>query len=156
LGKLGHVATGVVAVTSHWADGSRHGPRGVTPYRPASRVPTGRTDPDFHTKPELAWQLIEEARAASSPFRLVVADSISGENAAREAQLVAAQIRSIRGLKPCHGTWPVVADPQYPPAFPPAEAAARLPRDAWQRTVRFDSPGTELVRYIAALELGTT
>ena len=31
LGKLGHVANGVVAVTSHWADGSRHVPLGVKP-----------------------------------------------------------------------------------------------------------------------------
>jgi hypothetical protein len=31
LGKLGHVANGVVAVTSQWADGSRHVPVGVKP-----------------------------------------------------------------------------------------------------------------------------
>ncbi len=31
LGKLGHVAHGVVAVTSHWADGSRHVPLGGKP-----------------------------------------------------------------------------------------------------------------------------
>jgi SRSO17 transposase len=60
-GKLGHVANGVVAVTSHWADGSRHVPVGVKPSRPASRLPKGRKDPAFHTKPALAWQLIEEA-----------------------------------------------------------------------------------------------
>ena len=39
LGKLGHVANGVVAVTSHWADGRRHVPLGVKAYRPASRLP---------------------------------------------------------------------------------------------------------------------
>jgi SRSO17 transposase len=31
LGKLGHVANGVVAVTSQWTDGSRHVPLGVKP-----------------------------------------------------------------------------------------------------------------------------
>jgi len=156
LGKLGHVANGVVAVTSHWADGSRHAPLGVKAYRPASRLPQGRKDPDFHTKPQLGWQLIEEARAAGIPFRLVVADSIYGENAALEAQLFAAQIPYIMGLKPSHGTWQVVEDPDHPPAFTPAEAAAHRPLDAWQRTVRFDSHGKELVRYIAELELGAT
>jgi SRSO17 transposase len=35
LGKLGHVANGVVEVTSHWADGSRHVPLGVKPYQMA-------------------------------------------------------------------------------------------------------------------------
>ncbi len=156
LGKLGHVANGVVAVTSHWADGSRHVPLGVKPYRPAIRLPKGRKDPDFHTKPALAWQLIEEARAAGIPFRLVVADSIYGENADLEAKLFAAQIPSIMGLKPSHGTWQFVDDPDHPPAFTPAEAAARRPLDAWQRTMRFDSHGKELVRYIAELEVGTT
>jgi SRSO17 transposase len=76
LGKRGQVANGVVAVTSHWADGSRHLPLGVKPYRPARRLPKGRADAAFHTKPELAWELIAEARAAGIPFRLVVADSV--------------------------------------------------------------------------------
>jgi hypothetical protein len=43
-----------------------------------------------------------------------------------------------------------------PPAFTPAEAAQRLPREAWERTVRDDTHGKELVRYVAELELGTT
>ena len=58
------------------------------------------------------------------------------------------------GLKPAHGTWQAVEDPDHPPAFTPAEAAARLPLGAWQRTTHFDSHGKELVRYIAELELG--
>src|SRR5258706_5063154 len=87
LGKLGHVANGVVAVTSHRADGSRHAPLGVKPYRPASRLPKGRKDPDFHTKPQLAWRLIEEARAAGIPFRLLVADSVYGQRAPPGARL---------------------------------------------------------------------
>ncbi len=156
LGKLGHVANGVVAVTSHWADGSRHLPLGVKPYRPAPRLPKGKKDPAFRTKPELAWELIEEARASQIPFRLVVADSVYGENAQLEARLFAARIPYIMGLRPSHGTWQLVEDEAHPPAFTPAEAAGRLPAAAWQRTVRFDSHGTELVRYVAELELGTS
>jgi hypothetical protein len=72
------------------------------------------------------------------------------------AKLFAAHIPYIMGLRPSHGTWQFVEDPANPPAFTPAEAAARLPRDAWQRTRRFDSHGKELVRYIAELELGLT
>jgi SRSO17 transposase len=144
----------VVAVTSHWTDGSRHAPLGVKPYRPASRLPQGRKDRAFHTKPALAWQLIEEARAAGIPFRLVVADSVYGENVTLEARLYAAPIPSIMGLRPSHGTWQQVDDPRHPPAFTPAEAAQRLPRDAWERTVRFDSHGKELIRYSAELDLG--
>jgi hypothetical protein len=156
LGKLGHVANGVVAVTSHWADGTRHVPVGVKPYRPASRLPKGRKDPAFHTKPDLAWQLIEEARTAEIPFYLVVADSIYGENALLESRLFAAKLPYVMGLRPSHGTWQFVEDETHPPAFTPAEAAQRLPREAWVRTVRYDTHGKELVRYIAELELGTT
>jgi SRSO17 transposase len=154
LGKRGHVANGVVAVTSHWADGSRHVPVGVKPYRPASRLPKGKQDPAFHTKPDLAWTLIEEARAAGIPFRLVVADSVYGERATLEARLYAAHLPSVMGLRPSHGTWQVVEDAAHPPAFTPAEAAQRLPTDAWQRTVHYDSHGKVLIRYVAELELG--
>lgn len=154
LGKLGHVANGVVAVTSHWTDGSRHVPLGVKPYRPAGRLPKGRNDPAFQTKPQLAWDLIQEAQAVGIPFRLVVADSVYGESADLEAKLFAARLPYVMGLRPSHGTWQVVEDPQHPPAFTPAEAAQRLPLDAWRRTVRYDSHGKELVRYIAELELG--
>src|ERR687883_1788067 len=87
LGKLGHTANGVVSVTSHWADGTRHVPLGVRPYRPASRLPPGKADPAFRTKPELAWELIEEARAAGIPFRVVVADCIYGENPKLQSEL---------------------------------------------------------------------
>jgi hypothetical protein len=58
------------------------------------------------------------------------------------------------GLRPAHGPWQFVEDAAHPPAFPPAEAAERLPQEAWVRTVRDDSHGKELVRYVA--ELGTS
>lgn len=98
--------------------------------------------------------LIQEARTAKMPFRLVVAESVSGENARLESRLLAAHIPYVMGLRPSHGTWQWVSDPKHPPAFTPAEAAQRLPKRAWQRTVRLDSHGKELVRSIAELELG--
>jgi Transposase DDE domain len=100
-----------------------------------------------------------KACAADIPFRLVVADSIYGENAELENKLFAAKIPYVMGLRPSHGVWQWVEDesdpPAFtPPAFTPAEAAARLPLEGWERTVRFESHGKELVRYIAELELG--
>jgi Transposase DDE domain len=89
-------------------------------------------------------------------MHLVVADSIYGENAELEAKLFAAQFPYIMGLRPSHGVWQFVEDEAHPPAFTPAEAAARLPREAWQRKVRFDSHGKELARSIVELELGTS
>ena len=97
-------------------------------------------DPAFPTKPDLAWELIEEAQAAGIPLRLVVADSVYGETAQLEARLYTAHIPYIMGLRPSHGpcTWQAVEDAQHPPAFTPAEAAHRLPASAWQR-----APGSE-------------
>ena len=86
----------------------------------------------------------------------MVADCVYGENALLESRLFAARIPYVMGLRPSHGTWQWVSDPKHPPAFTPAEAAQRLPRRAWQRTVRLDSHGKELVRYIAELELGNS
>jgi SRSO17 transposase len=154
IGKLGHTANGVVSVTSHWADGTRHVPLGVRPYRPARRLPLGKADAAFRTKPELAWELVEEARAAGIPFRVVVADCVYGENLKFESRLLRARIRYVLALRPNRGTWQSVQDPRHPPAFTPAEAAHRLPKDQWQRTARRDSHGRELVRYVAELELG--
>jgi SRSO17 transposase len=154
LGKLGHVAGGVVWVSSQWTDPTRQIPVGVKPYRPASRVPLGNKDPAFATKPALAWELIQQARAAGIPFRLVVADSVYGESSQLEAHLVGAGIPYIMGLRPSHGTGQVVEDPRHPPAFTPAEAAARLPAPAWERTGRYDRQGAPLVRSVAELELG--
>ncbi|MEX5713856.1 IS701 family transposase [Parafrankia sp. FMc6] len=154
IGKLGRTANGVVAVTSHWADGSRHVPLGVRPYRPASRLPAGKADPAFATKPELAWHLIEEARGAGVPFRAVVADCVYGENPKLEGRLRTARIRYVLALRPRHGTWQFVADPAHPPAFTPAEAATRLPLADWRRLVLTDSHNRPLVRHVAELELG--
>ncbi len=44
------------------------------------------------------------------------------------------------GRRPSHGPWQQVDEPAHPPAFTPAEAAACVPRDRWQRTVRYRQP----------------
>jgi SRSO17 transposase len=139
IGKRGHTANGVVSVTSHWADGTRHVPLGVRPYRPARRLPLGKADSAFRTTPELAWELVEEARAAGIAFRVVVADCVYGENLKFESRPLRARIRYVLALRPNRGTWQSVQDPRHPPAFTPAEAAHRLLKDQWQRTARLDS-----------------
>jgi hypothetical protein len=154
IGKLGHTANGVVAVTSHWADGTRRVPLGVQPSWPASQLPGGKADPTFRSKPELAGELIREAQDAGVPFRVVVADCVDGENAKLEGRLFAARIPSIVALRPNRGTWQFVEDEANPPPFPPAEAARRVPERAWPKLIRRDRHGKELIRDVAELELG--
>ena len=108
----------------------------------------------FHTKPPLAWELIEEARAAGIPFRLVVADTSTGRTVSWRRSclppdpLYHGPASLARDLAICRGSAPARV-------FPPRRLQ-RLPRAAWERTVRFDSHGQALLRYIAELELGPT
>src|SRR6266699_6294082 len=57
LGSVGKTDNGVVAVTSLWADARCYWPLHQVPYTPASRLPRGKTDPGFRTKPRLAADL---------------------------------------------------------------------------------------------------
>jgi len=50
-----------VTVSSLWADERVYCPLHVRPYTPGSRVPKGKKDPAFRTKPQLALELIEAA-----------------------------------------------------------------------------------------------
>jgi SRSO17 transposase len=154
IGKVGFTANGVVSVTSHWTDGTRHIPLGVKPYWPASRLPEGRDDERFRTKPMLAWELVEEAWRTGIPFRAVVADCVYGEHPTFTANLFCADIPYIVAIHSNHGVWQFVEDPENPPAFNPREAAERVPVEQWQRVERTDSHGKLLVHYVVELELG--
>jgi SRSO17 transposase len=90
LGSIGKVDGGIVAVTSLWADERIYYPLHVRPYTPATRLPQGKADPEFRTKPQLAVELVDAARDAGFSFRAVVADCFYGENATFEGALVAA------------------------------------------------------------------
>jgi SRSO17 transposase len=154
IGNVGFTANGVVSVTSHWTDGTRNMPLGVKPYWPASRLPEGKQDERFRTKPALAWELVEEAWRNGIPFRAVVADCIYGEHPTFIANLFCSDIPYVVAIRANHGVWQVVEGEANPPAFNPREAAQRVPLDQWQRVIRHDSHGKELVHYVVELELG--
>lgn len=78
LGSRGKVEEGIVAVTTCWADTKVYWPVHTVPYQPASRLPAGRTDPAFRTKPQIAAGLVKRAQAAGIAFRAVVADADYG------------------------------------------------------------------------------
>jgi DDE superfamily endonuclease len=82
LGSVGKVDNGIVAVTSLWADERCYWPVHAVPYTPAVRLPGGERDPGFHTKPQLAVELVQAAQQAGIRFRAVVADCFYGDNPA--------------------------------------------------------------------------
>jgi DDE superfamily endonuclease len=121
LGALGKVDNGIVAVSSLWADERLYYPVHVRPYTPGTRLPKGKKDPAFRTKPQLAVELVAAARAVGVPFRAVVADCAYGENVTFEAGLWAAGLPYVLSLKPSKGTWARAGE-----VHTPEEAAWRL------------------------------
>jgi len=123
LGSVGKTDNGIVAVSSLWADERVYWPIDVVPYTPASRLPKGKRDPGFRTKPQQAVALIDAARAAGIGFRAVVADCFYGDNTGFTQALGAAKVAYVLAVKPRKGAW-APADQ----AHTPREAAAAL---AW-------------------------
>jgi hypothetical protein len=123
LGSVGKTDNGIVAVSSLWADERVYWPIDVVPYTPASRLPKGKRDPGFRTKPQQAVALIDAARAAGIGFRAVVADCFYGDNTGFTEALGQAGEAYVLAVKPRKGAW-APADQ----AHTPREAAAAL---AW-------------------------
>src|SRR5215212_9389561 len=63
LGNRGKIENGVVSVSSLWADEGLYYPLGVEPYTPQRWFAQGKTDPAFRTKPQIALELVDQARA---------------------------------------------------------------------------------------------
>ncbi|MHB1160026.1 MAG: IS701 family transposase [Chloroflexota bacterium] len=155
LGSVGKIDNGIVAVTSLWADERVYYPLHVCPYTPASRLPKGKTDPTFRTKPQIAVELVDKALSAGVEFRAVVADCGYGDSADFEETLLAAGLPFVLGVKPSKGMWaPAEA------IHTPEEAALELrwggegsPGD-WTKVVRRFRDGHEESWWAAHLAFG--
>src|SRR5215472_8687974 len=80
LANLGKLDTGVVSVTSLWADERIYYPVDFEPYTPADYFEKGKQDPQFRTKLKIGVELVRRAVHLLIPFRAVVADSFYGED----------------------------------------------------------------------------
>jgi len=105
LANLGKVDTGVVSVTSLWADEQVYYPLHVKPYAPAHHFAKGKADPAFRTKLALALELVDAAVTAKIPFRAVVADCFYGEDEELKRGLRARELGYVLALKPSHAWW---------------------------------------------------
>ncbi|MDP9347974.1 MAG: IS701 family transposase [Gemmatimonadota bacterium] len=102
LGSIGKTDSGVVSVTSLWADERVYYPLQIEPYTPAHWFGQGKQDPAFRTKPKIAGELVERALALAIPFRAVVADSLYGEHRQLKAELKRCGVAFVLALKPSH------------------------------------------------------
>jgi hypothetical protein len=105
LGNVGKIENGVVSVSSLWADDDIYYPLDVDPYTPESYFADGKNDPAFRTKPQIALQLLQQAKAQDWPFRAVVADSLYGEDRGLRMGLRQLQVPYVFALNPAHAWW---------------------------------------------------
>jgi SRSO17 transposase len=157
LGSIGKIDNGIVVVSTLWADEHLYYPLHTVPYTPAGRLPRGKHDPGFATKPELAAGLVEQAVQAGVPFAAVVTDSAYGpsETATLIAALRTAGLPYVLALKPHMGIWVREDEPHTP-----IEAARRggwhdaEHPGAWQPVVRRFHDGHTERWWAADLRLG--
>jgi SRSO17 transposase len=105
LANLGKTDSGVVSVTSLWADERVYWPVDYEPYTPQHHFARGKADPAFRTKLAIAGELVTSAVAGGLPFRAVVADSFYGEDAGFRQRLHELAVGYVLALKPSHTWW---------------------------------------------------
>jgi hypothetical protein len=155
LGRYGKTGSGVVTVTTVWADERLYYPVHAVPYTPARHFAKGKGDAAFRTKLAIGADLAIRARAAGFAFRAVAADSAYGDQDGFRGELAEAGLPFVLALKPRHGTWAYGAD-----AYPPADAARALawhgPDDPgdWQAVTRTFRDGHTETWYAADAALG--
>lgn len=105
LGSLGKVDSGVVTVSSLWADARVYYPLAVEPFTPKQHFARGMSDPAYRTKPQIALALVQQAVRDAIPFRAVVADCFYGENDTFRGGLHQRGIGYVLALRPSHAWW---------------------------------------------------
>ncbi|MCA1837260.1 MAG: IS701 family transposase [Actinobacteria bacterium] len=105
LANIGKVDSGVVSVSSLWADEGVYYPLEVEPYTPKHHFEKGKADPKFRTKPRIAARLVERSLKMGVPFRAVVADSFYGEDEGFKERLSELKVGYVLALKPTHSWW---------------------------------------------------
>ena len=105
LANLGKLDTGVVSVTSLWADERIYYPLDFEPYTPADYFAQGKQDPQFRTKLKIAGELVRRAVQAKIAFRAVVADAFYGEDRGFKQGLRDLKVGYVLALKPSHAWW---------------------------------------------------
>jgi hypothetical protein len=106
LANIGKTESGVVSVSSLWADEEIYWPVNFEPYTPAHHFEGGKEDPKFRTKLKIAVRLVEQSvQEEGIPFRAVVADSFYGEDEGFKQSLSELDVGYVLALKPSHAWW---------------------------------------------------
>jgi hypothetical protein len=106
LANIGKTESGVVSVTSLWADERIYYSVDFEPYTPSQHFEGGKSDPAFRTKLKIASELVESAlKSGNIPFRAVVADAFYGEDGGFKRSQEELGAGYVLALKPSHAWW---------------------------------------------------
>ena len=157
LANIGKTDSGVVSVTSLWADEGVYWPMDFEPYTPSHHFEGGKNDPRFRTKLKIASELVEMAVGRGSPFRAVVADSFYGEDEGFKRRLSELGAGYVLALKPSHAWWHKMGEIGSP--WEAAIAAGEAWRDArhpgdWVKVVRSFKDGHQEEWWALEVDVG--
>jgi hypothetical protein len=157
LGNIGKTDSGVVSVTSLWADEGIYWPCAFEPYTPSHHFEGGKNDPEFRTKLKIASQLVRKAVERNIPFRAVVADPFYGEDEGFKQSLSELGVGYVVALKPSHAWWHRVGEigSPYEAALAAGEAweDERHPGD-WVKLTRHFGDGHEQQWWALEVDVG--
>jgi SRSO17 transposase len=157
IGSRATVESGIVAVSTGWADERVYYPLHTVPYQPAPTLPGGTRDPDFRTKGRLATALVHKARQAGTAFRAVVADCFYGPSESPQFvdDLDAQDIGYVLALKPHTPVMECDGHARTPEQAVRAAAFASPSRPGrWHRLTRRYRDGHTETWWAAELALG--
>ena len=157
LANIGKTDSGVVSVTSLWADEGVYWPIDFEPYTPSHHFEGAKNDPGFRTKLKIASELVEMAVGRGSPFRAVVADSFYGEDEGFKRKLSELGAGYVLALKPSHAWWHKMGEIGSP--WEAAIAAGEAWRDArhpgeWVKVARSFKDGHQEEWWALGVDVG--
>ena len=98
IGEIGKTDNGIVVVTTHLNLGVKSLPLDLELYQHASGLPSGKNDPEFVKKPELAIGLIDRSLERGYRPGIVLIDSGYGNNTSFLNELENRQLKYIGGM----------------------------------------------------------
>lgn len=98
IGEIGKTDNGIVVVTTHLYDGRKSLPLDIELYQHADSLASGKKDPEFEKKPELAIKLIDLTLQRGYQPGIVIVDAGYGNNTSFLLELELRQLKYLGGL----------------------------------------------------------
>jgi hypothetical protein len=98
IGEIGKTDNGIVVVTTHLYDGRKSVPLDIELYQHANSLASGKQDPEFEKKTELAIKLIDRSINRGYQPGIVIVDAGYGNNTSFLLELENRKLKYLGGL----------------------------------------------------------